>query len=81
MPKIFLESCFNITMGSYNRAETCNLVGIYLLTCLATIMIKSNCGLYRGSSFLILHYVNWQQIDHTYKNIMKILKISDLAYT
>ena len=53
-------------MGSYDGAE---LVGIYILTRLATIIKKSDCGLYRVDGLVILRNVNGQQIDRTRKNI------------
>ena len=61
-------------MGSYDRAESCELVGIYLLTRLATIIKKSDCELYGDDGLVILLNVNGQQIDRTRKNIIKIFK-------
>ena len=61
-------------MGSYHGAEICELVGVYILTCLATTIKKSNCGLYRKNGLVILRNVNGQQINHTRKNIIKIFK-------
>ena len=54
-------------MGSYDGAEICELVGIYILTRLAAIIKKSDCGLYRDDFLLILRNVNRQQIDYTIK--------------
>ena len=61
-------------MGSYNGTEVCKLVGIYILSCLATIVKESNCGVYRDDGLVILRNVNEQQIDRTHKNIIKIFK-------
>ena len=61
-------------MGSYGGAEICELVGIYILTRLATIIKKSNCGLYRHDCLVILRNVNGQQIDRTRKSLIKIFK-------
>ena len=33
-----IDSCFDVTMGSYDGAEVCELVGIYLLSLLANII-------------------------------------------
>ena len=60
-----------MTMGSYDGAEICKLVGIYILTCLPTMIKKSDWGLYRDNALVILR--NGQQIDLTRKNI-KIFK-------
>ena len=68
------KSCFNVTMGSYDEAEICELVGIYILTRLATIIKKSDCRLYRNDGLVILRNVNEQEIDCTRKNIVKIFK-------
>ena len=39
------DSCFDVTMGSSDGAEVCELVGIYLLSLLANIIDKNNSGL------------------------------------
>ena len=54
--------------------ESCELVGIYILTRLATRIKKNNCGIYRDDGLVILSNVTWQQIDHSRKNIIKIFK-------
>ena len=68
------ESSFDVRMGSYDGAEICELVGIDILTRLATIIKKSDCGLYRDDGLVILRNVNGQQIDRTRKNLIKIFK-------
>ena len=45
-------------MGSYDGAEICELVGIYILTRLATVIKKIDCGLYRDDGLLILRSLN-----------------------
>ena len=54
-----------MTMGRFDGAEVCELVGIYILW---------NCDLYRDDGRLILRYVNDEQIDWIHKNITKIFK-------
>ena len=67
-------------MGSYDRAEICELVGIYILTRPSTTIKKNNCGLiYRDDGLVILRNVNVQQIDRALKNIIKVFK--DVGYT
>ena len=61
-------------MGSYDGAEICELVGIYILTRLATVIKKSDCRLYSDDGLVILRNVNGQQMDRTCKNIIKIFK-------
>ena len=69
-----MESCFDMTMGSYDIVEICKLVGIYILTRPATIITKSDCGLYRDDGLVNLRNVNGQQIDRTCKSIIKMFK-------
>ena len=68
------ESCFDVTMGSFDGAEVCELVGIYILCFLAKLINKKDCGLYRDDGLLILRNVNGQQIDWMRKNIIKTFK-------
>ena len=55
------ESCFDVTMNSYELES----VGIYIRTRAATVIEKSDCGLDRGDGLVILHTVNGQQIHRT----------------
>ena len=50
------------------------MVGISILTCLATIIKKGSWGLYIDDGLVILCNVNGQQIDCTRKTIIKIFK-------
>ena len=61
-------------MGSYDGAEICELVGIYILTHLATMIKKSDYRLYRDDVLVILQNVNGQLIDLTRKKIITIFK-------
>ena len=54
------ESCFDVTMGSFDGAEVCELVGIYILCFLAKLIKKRDCDLYRDDALLILRNVNGQ---------------------
>ena len=44
---------FDVTMGSFDGAEVCELVGLYLLHHLAKIFGKEAVGLYRDESLAI----------------------------
>ena len=45
-------SLFDETMGSYDGAEICELVGIYILNILANKYDKNNIGLYRDDGLV-----------------------------
>ena len=68
------DSCFDVTMVSYDGAEICEFIGIYLLSHLCTIINKNNCGLYRDDGLMIQKCINDQQIDQLRKKIIKIFK-------
>ena len=54
------ESCLDVAMSGYDRAEIWKLIRIYILTCLATIPNKSDCKLYRDECLLIPCQINGQ---------------------
>ena len=68
------DSCFDVTIGSYDGAEIWGLVGIYLLFLLANIIDKKNSGLYREGGLILSRNVNRQNMDRIRKNVIKILK-------
>ena len=61
-------------MGSYDEVEIYELVRIYILTRLATIIKKSDCGVYIDVGLVILRNVNGQQIDRTSRKTIQIFK-------
>ena len=68
------DSSFDVTMGSYDGAEICELVGIYILSSLTKEIQKEHSGLYRDDGLIILKKHNGQQTDRKRKNIIKIFK-------
>ena len=48
-------SPFDITMGSYDGAETCELIGTYILNKIQDIIPKENIGLYRDDGMCVIH--------------------------
>ena len=49
------DDLFDVTMGSYDGAETCELVGTYILSEINNIIPKENIGLYRDDGLAIVH--------------------------
>ena len=60
---------FDVTMGSYDRAEVCELVEIYILTALG-----QRIGLYRDDGFIILRNCDGSTTDRRRKDIIRIFK-------
>ena len=46
------DSCFDVTMGSYDGAEICELVGIFILKSLEDKIDKQDIGLYRDDGLI-----------------------------
>ena len=68
------ESCFDVTMRSFDGAEVCKLVGICILCSLVKLINKEDYGFYRDDELFILRNVNSQQLDRKSKNIIKTFK-------
>ena len=45
--KKLTQSCFDFTMGSFDGAEMCEIVGLYIQLNLENILTKTNFGLHR----------------------------------
>ena len=65
---------FDVTMGSYDGAEICELVDVYILSHLGTIINKNKMVLYRNDGLITLRGANGQKTDKTRKNIKDIFK-------
>ena len=72
---------FDITMGYYDCAEICELVGIYMQNKLCKLINKKDLGLYRDDGLGILRYISGPEADRKRKNIIKIFKQCGLSNT
>ena len=68
-------------MESFEGAELCELIGIYIQSILAKITSKRDMSLYRGNGLLGLKNKNGQETDKIRKRIVKSLKIPILVMT
>ena len=64
--RVTQTTIFDVTMGSYDGAETCELVGTYMLSEISKIIPNTNNGLYQDDSLAIEH--------ETSQNAQKIKK-------
>ena len=72
-------SCFDVTMGSFDGAEICEQVGLYIQSKLEKILPKANFVLYRDDGLALLRNLNGQQTDKFRKTSLDYLKILVLA--
>ena len=68
------NSYFDVTMGSYDGAEICELVGIFILKSLEDKIEQQDIGLYCDDGLMILRSANGQKTDKTRKYIIKVIK-------
>ena len=67
-------SCFDITMGSYDGVEVCELVGTFILSKLGNIIGKKNTDVYRDDGLVVLRNMNAREIDKIRKIIIRMFK-------
>ena len=70
---------FDVTMGSFDGAETCELVGSYILSRL-TEKYGNNIGLYRDDGLSVFNKTP-QEIENIKKDICKTFRDNDLKIT
>ena len=70
------NSDFDITMGSFDGAECCELVGLYMLSCLKHL--KINIGVYRDDALGVLKMTS-RQAENMKKEICNIFKKHKLS--
>ena len=72
--KTINESLFDITMGSYDGAEICKLVGLYILSILGKVYEIQNIGLYRDDGLACLHKISEPASDKIRKDIIRTFR-------
>ena len=72
---------FDVTMGSFDGAEVCQLVGAFLLTKLAAFVDPASIGLYRDDGLATLKGASGSVADRTRKNIVSLFKSFGLRIT
>ena len=73
------NNLFDVTMGSFDGAETCELVGCFLLS-LLTKKYGQNIGLYRDDGLVAFNGTP-QEIEKIKKGICKVFRDNDLKIT
>ena len=73
------DSCFDVTKGSFDGAEICELLGLYIQSRLEKILPKSNFGLYRDDGLALLRYLNGQRTDKVRENIIGVF--NDIGFS
>ena len=72
---------FDVTMSSYNGAEVCELVGLYILEILTKKFGHDKVGLYRDDGLDCFQNLSGSESENIKKNLCKIFKQSGLSST
>ena len=75
------NSSFDVTMGSYDGAEVCELVGLFILNDLCNIYGKENIGLYRDDGLAVFKNITGPHADKIRKDITRHFKTHGLNIT
>ena len=75
------NSLFDVTMGSQDGTEICELVGLYLLNQLSTVIDKSSVGLYRDDGLAPINNANGPKLHRIRKDIITLFKEERLSIT
>ena len=67
---------FDVTMGSYDGAETCELIGVYMLS-LITTKFRDEVGIYRDDGLAVCKAMP-REIEKTKEEVSHIFKSNDL---
>ena len=75
------NSSFDVTMESYDGAEVCELVGLFILNDLCNQYNKDNIGLYRDDGLAIFKHTSGPQAERIRKDITRRFKTHGLNIT
>ena len=72
---------FDVPIGCFDRAELCEIIGIYILTKLQSALRKDNAGLYRDDGLGVTKELPDPEKEKKRKQIIVILKKLGLSIT
>ena len=72
---------FDVLMGCFDGAELCEMIGIYILTKLQSVLQKDNAGLYRDDGLGVTKELPGPEMERKRKQIIEIFKKLELSIT
>ena len=75
------NSLLHATMESYDGAEACELVRVYLLSKLPSLVDIKNAGLYTEDGIAVIHQTNGVKMDRIRKDIIALFNSERLSDT
>ena len=68
-------------MGSFDGAEVCKLIELYLLNKIKALLDSSNVGLYRDDGLAVVHKANGPKVDRLRKDIISLFNDEGVSIT
>ena len=65
---------FDVTMGAYNSAEICELVGIFILNKISEKYDKNDIGLHKDDGLVLSKNISGPESERTKKNFQSLFK-------
>ena len=75
------RASFDVTMGSLDGAETAEIIGVYLLSKIVTIIPQQYLGLYRDDGLAVINNANGQRMDKIRKDLHTLFHQEGLKIT
>ena len=75
------DTLFDVTRGSFDGDDICELVGWYLLDKLSSLIGRENVGLYRDDGLAAINSSSGPVLDKMRKNIIALFKNEGLSIT
>ena len=72
------KGSFDVSMGAYNWAEVCELIGIFRLSLFSKHINKNHIGLYRDDGLAILKNTSGPEAEKPKKKFQQLFKEKDL---
>ena len=72
---------FHVSMGYFDGAEVCELVGTFILNKLENVFQNKTFGLYRDDRLAVIKGLSGQEIERLKKNVFKTFKDCGLNVT
>ena len=70
---------FDVTMGAYDGAEVCEIVGIFILYQLSRVYKKNDIGLYRDDGLAVFRNTSGPQAEKIKKHFQSIFRKNNLS--
>ena len=80
-PELRDSGLFDVTMGAYDEAELCELVGNYLLYELSKLYEKKDIGLYRDDGLAVFKNKSGPELEKIKMSIQAIFRENELKIT